>query len=119
MTTKHHVARRAVSGTGVWIRRAWIAVALIPVFFVLAFAFGYVLYDLMGYQPENDDAPFFVDLVCTVAILAVALVPCVGAAYLGRRAHSVGDRRGLIPLGLGALAGLGLTIISLVTLVAS
>ena len=103
---------------GMWVRRGWIGVALIPVFFLLAFAFGYVVYDLMGYQPENDDAPFWVDLIGTILILAVALVPCVGAVYSGRRAHDVGDRRGLVPLGLGALAGLGLTAISIITLVA-
>lgn len=118
MTEKVDVAGPgAPSGAGVWVHRAWIAVALIPVFFMVAFAVGYALYDLMGYQPENDDAPFWVDLVCTVLILALALVPCVGAAYFGRRAHRVGDRRGRVPLGLGALAGLGLTIISFVTLV--
>lgn len=76
--------------SGVSLQRGWIAVALVPVFFLLAFAFGYLVYDLLGYQPENDDAPLWVDLIGTV----------------------------LLPLGLGALVGLGLTILSIVTLVA-
>ena len=32
----------------IWYRRAWIAVVLIPVFFILAFAVGQGLYSLMG-----------------------------------------------------------------------
>lgn len=107
-----------VSRSGPWVGRAWAAVALVPVFFLLAFALGYVVYDLFGYQPENDDAPIWVDLVCTVAILAVSLVPCVGAVLLGRRAVRAGDRRGLFPAGVGALAWFGLTVLSIVGLIA-
>lgn len=98
--------------------RAWVAVALIPVFFLLSFVLGYVLYDLFGYKAEDDDAPFWVDLVCTVAILVVSLAPCGAAVRFGRGAMGNGDRRGLLPMGIGALVGLGLTILSLVNLIA-
>jgi hypothetical protein len=101
-----------------WVGRGWLWVVLIPVFFVLAFVFGYVVYDVLGYQPENDDAPLWVDVVGTMLILAVALVPCVASVYSGRRAVAAGDRRGLIPLALGAIAGVGLVIVSVVGLVA-
>lgn len=116
--TKHSDRSEEMVGRGPWVGRAWLAVALIPVFFLLAFALGYVLYDLFGYQPENDDAPLDVVLVCTTLVLAVSLLPCVAAARFGRRSVRSGDRRGLLPLGVGALAGLGLTIISVVSLVA-
>ncbi len=101
------------------LHRAWISVALIPALFLLAFAFGYGVYEVLGYRPENDDAPFWVDLVGTVLILAVALAPCVAAVFFGRRACDRGDRRGVVPLGLGVLAGIGLAVISAVTLAGS
>lgn len=101
------------------LRRAWISVALIPVCFVLAFAFGYGVYEVLGYRPENDDAPFWVDLVGTALILAVALAPCVGAVFFGRRARDRGDRRGVVALGVGVLAGVGLAMISVINLVGS
>ena len=100
-----------------WVGRAWAAVALIPVFFFLAFALGYVLYDLFGYKPENDDAPFWVALICTIPVLAVSLVPCVAAVRFGRRATGSGDRHGLLPSGVGALAGLVLIVLNVVDLI--
>lgn len=121
MTATKSAERPRVSGTAVAgsLHRAWTSVALIPVFVVFAFAFGYGVYDVLGYQPENDDAPFWVDLVGTVLILTVALAPCAGAVIFGRRARDGDDRRGVVPLGLGALAGVGLTAISVVTLIGS
>ena len=107
------------SPSGVWLGRAWIAVALIPVFFILAFAVGQVLYSLMGYLPEDAGIPLWVDLVATIPTMAVFLVPCAAAVLYGRRVSSVGDRRGLVPLCIGALAGLGLLILSVVTIIAS
>lgn len=99
--------------------RAWIAVALIPVFFFLAFALGYVLYDLLGYKPENDDAPFWADLVATLPVIAISLAPCTAAVIYGRRSNGLGDRRGLVPLVIGALAGLALAILSTASLIGS
>ncbi len=75
MPTKKHVDRSDdVARSGQWVGRGWAAVALIPVFFFLAVALGYVVYDVFGYQPENDDAPFCVDLICTVTISVIGLV---------------------------------------------
>jgi MFS family permease len=94
--------------------RAWTAVVLIPVFAVASFVLGYVLYDLLGYKPENNDAPLWVDVVVALVLLVVLLVPCVGAVVFGRRA----GRPGRVPAVLGALAGLGLTTLTVVTTVA-
>jgi len=107
------------SPAAVWLGRAWISIALIPVFFILAFAVGQGLYSLMGYLPENADIPLWVDLVATIPTIAVFLVPCAAAVLYGRRVNSVGDRRGLVPLCIGALAGLGLLILSIVTIISS
>ncbi len=97
--------------------RAWVAVALIPVFFFVAFALGYVLYDVLGYLPENNDAPFWVNLVATIPTLAIFLVPCVAAVLFGSRVVRSGDRRGLGPLVIGSVAGGWLAIVSVVGLV--
>ena len=88
-------------------------------FFILAFAVGQGLYTLMGYLPENAGIPLWVDLVATIPTVAVFLVPCSAAVLYGRRVNSLGDRRGLVPLCIGALAGLGLLILSVVTIIAS
>lgn len=107
------------SPAGVWVGRAWIAVVLIPVFFFLALVVGQVLYSLMGYLPEDAGIPLWVDLVATIPTIAVFLVPCTAAVLYGRRANSLGARGGLIPLSIGALAGLGLLILSIVTIINS
>ena len=103
---------------GGWLGRAWIAVALIPVSLLISFALSYVLYDLFGYKPENNNAPLWVDLVVSVVAVAVFLVPCIAAIAYGRRADRGGDRRGLVPLGLGTVAGLAVIVLTTVTTVA-
>ena len=108
----------APSRPGPWVSRSWAAVVLIPVFFVLAFALGYVLYDLFGYKPENDDAPLWVELTTTFVVLTVSLMPCVAAVMFGRHAATTGDRRGLAPMGIGMIAGVGLIVLSITTLIA-
>lgn len=70
----------------------------------------------MGYQPGLG-IPVWVDLVATVPTIAVFLVPCTAAVLYGRRVNRVGDRRGLVLLCIGALAGLGLTVLSIVTII--
>lgn len=104
---------------GFWLGRAWMAVALIPVFFLISFAAAQVLYSLMGYQPENAGIPLWVDLVATIPAIALFLIPCVAAVLYGRRVNSASDRRGLVPLCIGALAGLGFLILSTVTIISS
>ena len=98
--------------------RAWLSVLVVPFFFFIVFALGYVVYDAFGYAPEDNDAPLGVDLVVSVLGLAVFALPCVAAVVFGRRAHRAGDRRGLLPAGLGALAGVAFTALTVVTLVA-
>jgi len=48
--------------------------------------------------------------------VAVALIPAA-AVHFGGRAAGHGDLRGLLPLGIGALAGVGVTILSVAGLV--
>jgi hypothetical protein len=92
--------------------RAWKAVLLIPVAFVVSLVVGQVLYSLLGYKPENDDAPLWADLVAGVPTLLVFLAPCAAAVSFGRQ-----EKR-LVPLAVGALAGLGMTVLTVVTIIA-
>jgi hypothetical protein len=105
---------RDASGSGSPTARAWISVAVIPVFFVAAAILVSILYAVFGYTPENAAAPLWVDLVVAVAAVVVLLVPCVAAVLYGGRANRLGDRRGLIPFGIGAIAGVGLTVLTIV-----
>ena len=101
-----------------WLGRAWIAVVLIPLFFFISFALSYLLYDLFGYKPEDNNAPLWVDLVVTIVAVVIFLVPCVAAVIYGRRASRSGDRRGLFPLSIGVVAAGALTVLTVVTTVA-
>ena len=99
------------------VARAWTAVVLIPLFFFLSMAAGYVAYDLMGYKPENDDAPMWVDSVGALASLVVLWLPCAAAVVFGGRATRAGHRSAAIAAAIGALVGVGFTLLSVVTVV--
>ncbi len=112
---KHSPRVQDRSQWGNSLARAWVSVALIPVFLFASVILTLLLYDWFGYKPENADAPLWVDLVTGVVAIAVFLVPCVAAALYGRQANRDGRRRGLIPLGIGVLAGLAVTILTVVS----
>lgn len=107
------------SPTGGPLARAWIAVALIPLSFILAFVVAEVLYSLMGYQPSGNTIPLWVDLVASTVAVVVFLVPCTAAVLYGRRAQIDGDRRGLIPLVIGACAGVGILVLTVATVIST
>jgi hypothetical protein len=97
---------------------AWVSVALIPIFFFLALAAGEGLYSLLGYDPGSDEAPLRVDLLCGSLALVLFVAPCVAAVLHGRRAHRAGERRAMLPLVIGAAAGLYFVVLTVVTLAA-
>lgn len=104
-----------VPGSNRWVRRAWVGVALVPVFFFIAFAVGEGIYALMGYKPEDADAPVWAVVVASAVSVLVVLAPCVAAVYFGRRAVRAGDGRGAYPAVIGAVAAVGwvaLTVVS-------
>lgn len=96
-----------------WLRRAWVGVALVPVAFALAFAAGSGVYAWMGYQPENADAPLWAVVVASTVVVLIVLIPCVAAVVLGRRAIKDGERRGVYPAVIGAVAGVAVVALTL------
>ena len=94
------------------VTRAWTAVALIPVFFFVAMAVGEGLTSLLGY-PVGGDAPAWVGAVTALAATVTILLPCLAAVFFGRRASKGGDRRGVLPAVLGAVAGLGALVLAI------
>ena len=115
MTISRQTDSRQVPRT--WVSRSWISVALIPVFFFAAFMAGYFLYSVFGYVPENMDAPAWLELIVGVIALALFLVPCAGAVFYGWIANRAHDRRGLAPLVIGAVLGIWMTVVSVITVV--
>ncbi len=95
--------------------RAWIAVVLIPVFFVIAIGVGEGIISLLGYTAGTGNNPVWVILVSDLAALAVVLLPCVAAVIFGRLAYRRSDRRGLFPVVLGSVVGLGWLILTIVS----
>ncbi|GAA2161569.1 hypothetical protein GCM10009845_11790 [Pedococcus bigeumensis] len=121
MTTAKHVPPVKAPSSGGQVtnlRRAWIAVALIPVAFVLAFAVGEGLYTLLGYQPEDATEPLWVALVAGVPAIVLFLVPCAAAVWYGNKARVEGHRAGLVPLAAGAALGLWMVVMNTVSLFA-
>jgi hypothetical protein len=106
---------RTPGESGRWLGRAWTAVVLVPVFFFIGFAVGEGMYALMGYEPANADAPVWVDLVALTPAIVAVLIPCAAAVFFGRRATKGGDRRGMVPLIIGVIAGIGLLVLTIVS----
>jgi hypothetical protein len=97
------------------LRMAWVAVASIPVAFILAFIVGEGLYALLGYKPEDATEPLWVLLVAGVPAIVLFLVPCVGAIWYGNRARAQGSHAALLPMVIGAVLGAWMVIMNLVS----
>ncbi len=94
--------------------RAWVAIALIPVFFVVAMAAGEGTISGLGY-PVGGDYPWWVSLLSDLAAVVVVLVPCVAAMIFGAKAKRAGARRALIPVVIGAVVGLAWLVLTIVS----
>ncbi len=121
MSTTRHVSHRPRHGAppltpgrsariGSWtwadpVVRAWVFVALIPVFALLAYGAAAGVYILLGYQVGVDDAPLWVDRLTGLAGFVTFAVPCALAIRNGNKARLGADRRGIAPLAIGLLVG--------------
>lgn len=88
--------------------RAWVSIALVPVFFLVAFAAATLVYVLTGYDPSaGATPPFWADLLAGLASLAILLSVCAAGVVYGLRAAREGVRAGLVPAVVAALLGVG------------
>ena len=97
--------------------RAWISIALVPVFFFLSFLVQTGIYALTGHDPSTGDVPpLWADLAAGLPGLAILLVPCVAGVVCGWRAVRSGVRAGLVPAVLAALLGVGAVVLTVANL---
>lgn len=91
--------------------RAWISIALVPVFFFASFAASQGIYTLTGYDPSaGATPPLWADLAAGLPGLAILLIPCIGGVVYGRRAARAGVHAGLVPAAIAALLGVGAVV---------
>src|SRR5487761_1918880 len=109
MTEREHLGPSREPTT--YRRRAWIGVALIPVFFLLAMAAGEGLTSALGYR-VGDVLPLWPALCVAAVATAVCLVPCAGAVLFANRARHQRVRGALAPLIIGAVVGLGWIVLT-------
>jgi hypothetical protein len=98
-----------------WVTRAWIGVALVPVFFFIAFAVGEGLYSMLGYEAGSVNAPGWTIAGIAALTFAVVVIPCVIAIHYGRRAMKAGDLRGRTPMIIGWVVAAGWLVMSVVS----
>lgn len=77
-------------------RKAWIALALAPVGFLVAIAVGEGIYGLLGYEAA-DAAPLSARLTAALPALVLQAAPAFLAARWGHRAFSAGNRNARVP----------------------
>ena len=121
MTTAKHVppvGAHPSGGRNTNLRMSWIATAMIPVAFVVAFAVGEGLYALLGYKPEDATEPLWVALVAGIPAIVLFLVPCAAAVWYGRKARAEGHRAALVPMAIGTVLGLWMLVMNTVSLFA-
>lgn len=81
---------------------AWIAVALIPVMFVLGTVIGEGLQAMQGHGSGGDGAvPMGAKLLAAVPTIIVLLLPVVPAVGFGLMARRMGSGGGLVPAVIG------------------
>lgn len=102
------------------LNRAWIAVILLPLFFLLAFGSGYLVsWWLMGDASETTAPTAWQALLIVVPTLVIMLLPCVAAVRYGHRVVRAGRAVGWLPTVIGGAVGLFWTVSILVNAVMS
>ena len=77
--------------------RAWVSIALSPMFFVAAMAAGEGIISACGCSSAGT-YPWWVAVLSDTAAVSLVLVPCIGAIVFGSRARKVGARGSLLPI---------------------
>jgi hypothetical protein len=100
------------------LRKAWIAVALLPVAFVVAMFVGEGLISALGYD-SGESVPVGPALLASIPALLVLIAPGVAAVFYGNRAHRAAGRAAAIVAAWigGTAAALGVAVNALAFLV--
>jgi hypothetical protein len=102
-------ARPAASG-GRYLRRAWAAVASLPVALILAIVTGEGLLAILGYDSGDSAIPVTAVLVAATPALLILSAPGAAAVFYGREAYRAGAREGVLPAWIGG-AAVGLLLV--------
>lgn len=86
------------------LRKAWVAVALLPVAFVLAMLVGEGLISALGYDSGEGSVPVGPTLLAGAPALLILIAPQAAAVYHGHRAHRAGRRAAIVPAWIGVAA---------------
>ena len=87
------------------LRRAWVAVALLPVALALAMVVGEGLISALGYQSGSQEpVPAGPALLASVPALLILIAPGLAAVHYGRRAYRAGRRDANMPAWIGGVA---------------
>jgi hypothetical protein len=85
-------------------RRAWVAVALLPVALVLAMVVGEGLISVLGYQSGSQEpVPVGPALLAGVPALLILIAPGLAAVHYGRRGRRAGRREAIVPAWIGGV----------------
>ena len=99
-------------------RWAWGFVVLLLASAVVAQFLGYGMAVLLGYDvPEAADPPLGAALLISLPTLVVAAAPGIGALYFGVRAGRGGRLAGYLAAGVGGLAVVFWTVITMMALI--
>ena len=102
------------------LNRAWIAVILLPLFFLLAFGSGYIVsWWLMGDASETTSPTLWQAVLIVVPTLVIMLLPCVAAVRYGHRVVRAGRAVGWVPTVIGGAVALWWTATNLIAVVTS
>jgi hypothetical protein len=94
---------------------AWIAVAFIPVFLVLAFVLGEGVISWLGYS-SGGSYPWWVGLCADLTAGLVALLPCAAAVWFALRSRRAGEHRAWAPLLVGGVVGAALLVVTIASI---
>ena len=83
-------------------------------FFVVAIAAGEGTISGLGY-PVGGSYPWWVSLLSDLAAVGVVLLPCALAIIFATKARRAGVRWALVPVVIGAVAGAGWLILTIIS----